>query len=109
MNILFLCTANKQRSKTAEELFSAANKDNQYKSAGLSLKYVTKAGTTLCTPETLEWSDKIFVFENTHIERIQAHTGNKHLSKIWNLDIEDEYQYFQRELVLLLLERCDIT
>lgn len=38
MNILFLCTANKQRSKTAEELFSVMDKNNHYKSAGLSAK-----------------------------------------------------------------------
>ncbi|MCG9732340.1 hypothetical protein L1D44_21400 [Shewanella sp. Isolate13] len=106
MNILFLCTANKQRSKTAEELFRAANKSNQYKSAGLSAKYVGKAGATLCTPELLEWADKIYVFEVAHIERIQEHTGDKYLAKITNLQIEDKYQYFQRELVLLILERC---
>jgi len=106
MNILFLCTANKQRSKTAEELFSAADKSHQYKSAGLSAKYVAKAGSTLCTPELLEWANKIYVFEDVHIERIQKHTGNTFLSKITNLHIEDKYQYFQRELVLLILERC---
>ncbi|ACJ29453.1 Protein tyrosine phosphatase, putative [Shewanella piezotolerans WP3] len=109
MNILFLCTANKQRSKTAEELVGAADKSNQYKSAGLSAKYVAKAGSTLCTNEQLEWADKIYVFETTHIERIQEHTGNKFLAKITNLQIEDKYQYFQRELVLLILERCDLA
>ncbi len=107
MNILFLCTANKQRSKTAEELFSVANKGNQYKSAGLSLKYVTKAGTTLCTPELLDWSNKIFVFEEAHIARIKKYTGSMHLSKITNLNIPDKYKYFQRELVLLILERYE--
>lgn len=109
MNILFLCTANKQRSKTAEELFGAADKSNQYKSAGLSSKYVAKAGSTLCTTELLEWAEQIFVFETAHIIRIQEHTGDNFLSKITNLHIEDKYQYFQRELVLLLLERCDLS
>ncbi len=109
MNILFLCTANQQRSKTAEELFCAADKRNQYKSAGLSAKYVAKAGSTLCTPELLDWADKIYVFEAAHIERIQEYTGDKFLAKITNLQIEDKYQYFQKEFVLLLLERCDLT
>lgn len=108
MNILFLCTANKQRSKTAQELFGAADKSNQYKSAGLSAKYVNKAGTTLCTPELLDWANKIYVFEAAHIERIQEHTGDKFLAKITNLQIEDKFQYFQRELVLLLLERIEL-
>ena len=107
MNILFLCTANKQRSRTAEELFSALDKANTYQSAGLSAKYVAKANTRLCTEEMLIWADKIYVFEDEHIERIKKYTGDAFLPKIINLQIKDEYQYFQRELVLLVLEKYE--
>ena len=109
MNILFLCTANIQRSKTAEELFRAANNNHQYKSAGLSEKYVSKANSTLCTVEMLQWADQVYAFEKQHIERIQKHTGDVYLPKITNLDIPDDYQYFQRELVLLLLGKVSRT
>ncbi|WP_105253562.1 phosphotyrosine protein phosphatase, partial [Pseudoalteromonas sp. T1lg75] len=108
MNILFLCTANIQRSKTAEELFSAADGINEYRSAGLSAKYVAKAGSRLCSEELLQWADRIYVFEAKHIERIREYTGEVYLAKITNLDIPDNYQYFQRELVLLLLERLPL-
>jgi predicted protein tyrosine phosphatase len=104
VNILFLCTANIQRSKTAEELFRAVNSNHQYKSAGLSEKYVKKANSSLCREEMLQWADQIYVFEQQHIERIQSYTGDVYLPKISNLNIPDNYQYFQRELVLLLLE-----
>lgn len=104
MNVLFLCTANLQRSKTAEELFRAANNNHEYKSAGLSAKYVRKANSTLCTEELLQWADRVYVFEQQHIDRIQSHTGEQYVSKIINLDIPDDFRYFQRELVLLLLE-----
>ena len=104
MNILFLCTANLQRSKTAEELLRVLDTCNCYKSAGLSKKYVEKAGTNLCSEDMLDWADEIYVFEKKHIDRIRQYTGEKHLHKIYNLNIEDKYQYFQRELVLLLLE-----
>jgi len=109
MNILFLCTANIQRSKTAEELFRAAYNSHQYKSAGLSEKYVKKANSALCTLEMLQWADQVFVFEEKHIDRIQKHTGDVYLPKITNLKIPDDYQYFQRELVLLLLERVKLA
>lgn len=109
VNILFLCTANMQRSKTAEELFRAANKNHQYKSAGLSAKYVQKANSTLCTEEMLQWADQIYVFEQLHLDRIQSHSGDFYLSKITNLNVPDDYKYFQRELVLLLLEQCDLA
>lgn len=90
---------------TAQEVFSVIDKTNTYKSAGLSAKYVQKAGTTLCTEAMLIWADKIYVFEELHIERIKAYTGEVYLGKISNLYIEDKYRYFQRELVLLLLEK----
>ena len=109
MNILFLCTANIQRSKTAEEIFRATNKNHQYKSAGLSEKYVKKANSTLCTEEILQWADLIYVFEQQHINRIQSHTGDVYLPKITNLNIPDVYQYFQRELVMILLEKVSRT
>ncbi len=109
MNILFLCTSNIQRSKTAEELFRAANNNHQYKSAGLSEKYVSKANSTLCTEDMLKWADQIYVFEQQHIDRIQQYTGDVYLAKISNLEISDDYQYFQRELVLLLLERVKLS
>ncbi|MEL7308103.1 MAG: phosphotyrosine protein phosphatase [Pseudomonadota bacterium] len=105
MNILFLCTANVQRSKTAEELFQVLYPENTYKSAGLSAKYVTKAGSTLCTEDLLNWADKIYVFEQAHIERIEQYTKSRYVHKVSNLDIHDEYSYFQKELVLMLIER----
>ena len=109
MNILFLCTSNIQRSKTAEELFRAANNNHQYKSAGLSEKYVSKANSTLCTEDMLKWADQIYVFQQKHIDRIRTHTSDVYLPKITNLNIPDNYQYFQRELVLLLLERVKLS
>ena len=105
MNILFLCTANIQRSKTAEEIFSCVDNSNIYCSAGLSVKYTQRMGSTLCTETMLKWADAIYVFESMHIERIQEHTGEQYLNKITNLHIADQYQFFQRELVLLLLEK----
>jgi len=105
LNILFLCTSNLQRSPTAQELFETLDPSHVYRSAGLSEKYVKKAGTTLCSEDTLSWADRIYVFEQNHIDRIQKYTGDLFISKIFNLDIQDEYQYFQMELILILLER----
>jgi len=55
INILFLCTANIQRSKTAEEIFNRIDKTNEYRSSGLSHKHTQKMGSTLCTEKILEW------------------------------------------------------
>lgn len=99
MNILFLCTANIQRSRTAEDHFSENYNDHIYKSAGLSEKYCKQHGTTLCTTELLDWADKIFVMETMHLQRIEDYTGKHYLDKIESLAIRDIYQYMQPALV----------
>ena len=79
MNILSLCTVNIQRSRTAAEVFSAIDKSNNYKFAGLSKKYVDKAGTNLCSEDLLDWADKNYVFEGLHIEIITRYIDKKHI------------------------------
>ncbi|WP_134051633.1 phosphotyrosine protein phosphatase [Rheinheimera aquimaris] len=99
MNILFLCTSNLHRSRTAEDFFSSIAADHQYKSAGLSQKYCQIHGTTLCTTGLLEWADKIYVMEDLHVQRIAEHTGQSYLNKLEVLDIDDVYKYMQPELI----------
>jgi predicted protein tyrosine phosphatase len=105
MNILFLCTANVHRSKTAEDYFTSINSKHIFKSAGLSEKYCTHYRSNLCTVALLEWADKIYVMEPQHIKRITAHTGEKYIEKVETLHIEDIYQYMQPEL-LAKLKSC---
>ena len=102
MNILFLCTANIQRSRTAEDLFKSLESEHVFQSAGLSKKYCAKYGSRLCTIELLNWAEKIYVMESQHIERITEHVGKSYLAKIEILHIDDVYQYMQPELVAKL-------
>ncbi|NQZ27818.1 MAG: phosphotyrosine protein phosphatase [Colwellia sp.] len=89
MNILFLCTANIQRSRTAEDHFSE--------------NYCKQHGTTVCTTDLLDWADRVFVMEPMHIERIEDNAGKHYLDEVEHLEIEDIYQYMQSDLV----ERLD--
>lgn len=99
MNILFLCTANLNRSKTAEVYFAAKDPAHTYRSAGLSEKECGRNGTTLCTEEMMEWADVIFVMQNSHIRRIEQYTGQRFLKKIVNLDIPDVYKFGETALI----------
>ena len=100
--VLFICTANIQRSLTAEHYCRSAYPDMSFKSAGVSIKECQRNNSTLCTIEMLQWADLIFVFEQLHIDRIREHTGRKFIHQIYNLNIEDRYQYMQKELVEIL-------
>ena len=92
MNILFLCTANLNRSKTAELYCEKKYPQHNFKSAGLSERYCKINSTTLCTENLLQWADSVFVMEEMHIERISEHTGDKYLEKLASFDIEDKFK-----------------
>ena len=92
MKILFVCSANKQRSKTAEDHFSKKFLEHEFLSAGTNLKICRKEGTIELTEDLLKWADNVYVMEKKHLDQIQKHTGSKYYSKIIVLHIPDIYQ-----------------
>jgi predicted protein tyrosine phosphatase len=95
--VLFICTQNRLRSPTAEQVF-ATWPDVATDSAGLG----NDADVPL-SPEQLAWADIIFVMEKAHRNRL-ATRFKRHLNgkRVICLDIPDEYDYMQPELVTLL-------
>ncbi len=63
--ILFVCSQNRLRSPTAEQVF-ASRPDMEVDSAGTN----HDADTPL-TAELVEWADMIFVMERTHRNKLQ--------------------------------------
>jgi len=92
LKILFVCSRNKWRSKTAETIF----KDNPkllVKSAGTS-----NSAQKRITRDLIEWADEIYVMERKHQEIIEMKFGRME-NKIQILNIPDEYQYIDKELI----------
>jgi predicted protein tyrosine phosphatase len=106
MNILFVCSANKLRSKTADDYFSAKYPEVSFMSAGTNLKTCQKEGTTPLEEYMLEWADIIYLMENKHKRQIERHVGTAFGNKMCILNIPDDYKYFQDELIQLLEEKC---
>ena len=105
MNILFICSANKQRSKTAEDYFAQKYPDHEFSSAGTNIKICRQEGTTELTEDLLRWADRIFVMEKKHLDQIQKHTGSTYYSKITVLYILDVYNYYDPALLKVLEEK----
>ena len=95
--VLFICSRNRLRSPTAEQVF-ADWPGVETASAGLD----HHADNPL-TPELLQWADLVFVMERTHRNKLskkfRAHLNGK---RIVCLDIPDEYDYMDEGLVRLL-------
>ena len=98
--VLFICTANRLRSPTAEHVFSRWE-GVEADSAGLSA-----AASVPLSPEQLEWADIVFVMEKAHRAKLQKrfrrHLGGKRLVC---LDIPDEFEFMDPALIRLLEAR----
>ncbi|MCK4328032.1 MAG: hypothetical protein KAW41_06240 [Candidatus Diapherotrites archaeon] len=75
MNLLFVCTAGENRSRTAAEMYGG--------------KY---CGMYDLTDAALKWADKVYVFEKKHETYIMEHFF-RFYGKVVNLDIPDIYDY----------------
>jgi predicted protein tyrosine phosphatase len=99
-NILFICSQNKLRSPTAEQIFSTRD-DIEVDSAGTN----ADAENPL-TPELIRWADLIVVMEKTHRNKVQKNyrssLGGKRLIC---LDIPDDYEFMDPALISLLKAR----
>lgn len=100
MKVLFVCTANKLRSPTAEAVF-ATHPGLEVCSAGLH----AEAPRPL-TAELVAWADRLFVMEQRHREVIRKRFRKElDTRQVVVLGIPDEYEFMQEELVTLLKER----
>lgn len=104
-NILFVCSANKDRSKTAEDYFSAQYKDYNFLSAGTNYKICMQLGTTLLEDFLLDWATAIFVMEKKHAAFIKQMDTNNYSAKVTVLGIKDVYKYFDKTLITILDEK----
>jgi len=98
MKALFVCNQNKNRSKTAEEIF----KDRfETKSAGL----YTLDVKNLLTEDSLEWADVVFVMDDEQRSEIAKRFPKQYMKKrILSLNIDDIYAY-NNPLLINLLEK----
>ncbi len=94
VSVLFVCTMNKWRSLTAEELYRKHPLLN-CRSAGTSNKARRKIGLS-----DIRWADLIIVMEDKHHDRIEADYRDEIRDKeIHVLEVEDQFKYMDDELI----------
>jgi predicted protein tyrosine phosphatase len=95
-NVLFVCSQNRLRSPTAEQVF-ATHPGIAVASAG------TNNAENPLTPELVRWADIIFVMEKTHRNKVQKRfKSDLKDARLICLDIPDEYEFMDEGLVRLL-------
>lgn len=96
--MLFVCTGNVDRSRTAEEMFKNIE-GVKAKSAGTSI-----TATTPLSKELIDWADRIFVMEDEH-QKAVLKLNSEARAKVECLDIPDRYCHGHPELKRLLMEK----
>ena len=95
--VLFICSANKLRSPTAEHVF-ADWPDIETDSAGIG-----NDAEVIVSREQIDWADLIFVMERSHQSRLRKKFKDEVSGKrLICLGIPDEYEYMDEALVKLL-------
>jgi len=99
MNILFICTANRDRSKTAEHIFRIKYPDYNFMSAGINQEMcLTYRGVYVEYQMCLK-ADKIYCMENLHAQYLLREFGSQIIQKIEILEIEDNEEYMSDKLI----------
>ena len=98
VKLLFVCTGNRDRSRTAQEHFKDFE-GCEARSAGTS-----ETAPVQLSKKLIDWADKIFVMEQRHQEAV-LRIAPKARRKVERLDIPDEFCFNQPELRSLLSEK----
>ena len=102
LHVLFVCSQNKLRSPTAEQVFS------EWPGIVVSSAGTNRGAETLVDAELVLWADLIFVMEKSHQQRLNVRfRGELKGKRVICLDIPDNYQFMQPELVRLLKKKVE--
>lgn len=100
--VLFICSGNKDRSPTAEHLFSS------YSSIDVSSACTRPDADERVSSEQVLWADIIFVMENRHRKALMDTFPNEMKDKkIINLEIPDNYVFMDEKLVAVLKQKVE--
>ena len=96
-NLLFICSQNKLRSPTAEQVFS------RYPGIEAMSAGTNNDAETPLDGELVDWAEMIFVMEKAHLNKLRSrfrnHLGGK---RVICLDIPDDYDFMDPVLIRLL-------
>lgn len=103
MRILFVCTANKLRSQTAEDVF------RDYPGIEAISAGTSPEAPRPLTKDLVASADMIFAMETHHRERIRKKFKKRPTdNRIITLHIPDEYERGDPELVALLKDKVEL-
>jgi len=105
MNVIFICSANRERSRTAEIYFQNKYPEHRFRSAGINKYLCERHGGIHLKQYMLDVADRIICSEHIHSDYIVQKIDKKYLSKIEILELGDTKTFMQQELIDMLEEK----
>lgn len=102
MNILFICTANRDRSRTAEIYFQNKYPEHRFRSAGINQYLSERHGGVHLKKYMLDIADRIICAEHVHSEYIVQKIDKKYLNKIEILELGATETFMSEKLIQTL-------
>jgi predicted protein tyrosine phosphatase len=105
-NILFVCSANVNRSPSAELWFTIRNPENKYESAGSCRAACRIHGGNYVSEEQLQWADRIICMEERNRKEIES----SHIvsDKIEVAGIPDVFGFLSIPLIFAIIDNITI-
>jgi predicted protein tyrosine phosphatase len=97
--VLFVCSQNRLRSPTAEQVFA------DWPGIETSSAGTNHDAENPLSAELVAWADLIFVMERTHRSKLQQKYRKALRGRVICLDIPDDYTFMEEALVQLLKAR----
>ena len=107
---LFVCTANRDRSRTTEIYFANKYPEHRFRSAGINAYLCSNNNDGIHIKKAmLDRADRIICMERCHSEWIARNIDKSYLEKIEVLDLGDTDTYMSDNLIKALEEKFKIN
>ena len=105
MNGIFICLANRDRSRTAEIYFQNKFPEHRFRSAGTNEILCKKHGGIHIKKYMLDIADRIICMEQEHSDYITRFVDKKYLPKIEVLHLADIDTFMSQNLINALEQK----
>lgn len=109
MNILFICTANRDRSRTAEIYYQNKYPEYRFRSAGINKYLSERHGGIHVKKYMLDIADRIVCMEKVHSDWIIQNIDKKYVSKIEVLELGDTETFMSNKLIEVINNKFEIN
>jgi predicted protein tyrosine phosphatase len=109
MNIIFICTANRDRSRTAEIYYQNKYPEHRFRSAGINKYLSERHGGIYVKKYMLDVADRIICAEHVHSDWIVQNIDKKYLAKIEILELGDTEAFMSSKLIEMLDSKFSVS